>query len=189
MNLDQLLAFHCAPALTRMKPANLIAHDRIKQDEIINRYNETQKHLNTKGIQMERLWTCPKRELTLVYDRMMLDKHLSSPEVWGYLMVQGYPMYSGFESIISHLKVRMIESGGFPHEIGVFLGYPLVDVLGFIRNNGQNCKLCGYWKVYGDPVEAQDQFEAFTKVRTILCDKVKQGCNIIEALEGADLVA
>jgi len=172
-----------------MKPANLIAHELIKQDEMIRRYNITKRHLNAKGIQMERLWTCPKRELTLVYDRAMLENHLNAPEVWGYLMVQGYPMYSDFDVIIRHLKRRMIESGGFPHEIGVFLGYPLVDVLGFIKNNGQNCKLCGYWKVYGDAIEAKDQFDAFTKVRADLCEKIGQGYSIVQALDVVSAVA
>ena len=41
----------------------------------------------------------------------------------------------------------------FPHEIGIFLGYPLADVAGFIRNKGRNCKCIGTWKVYGDAFE------------------------------------
>ena len=42
---------------------------------------------------------------------------------------------------------------GFPHEIGVFLGYPLDDVKGFIKNEGKKYLMIGYWKVYSDLAE------------------------------------
>ena len=46
----------------------------------------------------------------------------------------------------------------FPHEIGLFLDYPLVDVIGFIRNTGKNCKCSGCWKAYGNAKEAEKTF-------------------------------
>ena len=155
LNLDKMLAFHCAPTIYGIKPANLIAHARFDLHCTEEVMRSTKSALLKKGVHMERLLSCPKRELTLVYHEETLIKHLESPEIWGYLMVQGYPMYSSFAQILNHLKLRVIESGGFPHEIGVFLGYPLVDVLGFIKNEGKNCKFCGYWKVYGDEHEAR----------------------------------
>lgn len=30
---------------------------------------------------------------------------------------------------------------------GLFLGYPLEDVKGFIENNGRNCKSCGVFRI------------------------------------------
>ncbi len=53
--------------------------------------------------------------------------------------------------MLDRLQTRC--QGDFPHEIDVFLGYPCEDVRGFIRHGGQGYKLCGYWKVYGDPRE------------------------------------
>ena len=47
--------------------------------------------------------------------------------------------------------------------IGVFLGYPLEDVVGFVANKGKNYTFCGYWKCYGDPAAAQKTFERFRK--------------------------
>ena len=46
----------------------------------------------------------------------------------------------------------------FPHEIGLFLGYPPEDVAGFIRHQGSHYKLCGKWKVYGDVERAKALF-------------------------------
>jgi hypothetical protein len=49
--------------------------------------------------------------------------------------------------------------------VGLFLGYPLDDVLGFIRHEGHGYKLCGVWKVYGDPERAKKQFRQYELCR------------------------
>ena len=36
----------------------------------------------------------------------------------------------------------------FPHELGYILEYPLRDVEMYIKNQGQNSLMTGYWKVY-----------------------------------------
>ena len=38
----------------------------------------------------------------------------------------------------------------FPHEMGILLGYPIEDVLGFMEQKGKNYLYSGYWKVYRD---------------------------------------
>ena len=40
------------------------------------------------------------------------------------------------------------ERAGFPHEIGLLLGYRQRIMTGFIENNGKNFLYIGYWKVY-----------------------------------------
>ena len=39
---------------------------------------------------------------------------------------------TSLETLIIDLQKRL-NSNGFPHEIGLFLGYPMTDVLGFIE--------------------------------------------------------
>ncbi len=185
MNLDKMLAFHCAPAIYGIKPANLIAHARFDLHCSDATLKDTKEALQKKNIYMERLWSCPRRELTLVYHTDVLMKHLTSPDIWAYLMTLGYPMNLDLSSILSHLKLRVIESGGFPHEIGVFLGYPLVDVLGFIQNEGKNCKFCGYWKVYGDEHEARNLFESYSRARAEMLHFIQKGMTIPQFIEAA----
>lgn len=185
MNLERMLAFHCAPTLVGLKPANLIAHEHMHNYRTQESFEITQQALMQKGIYMEQLQACNMRELTLVYNKELLNALIEKPEIWGYLFVQGYPMYSGFDRIIEHLKRRIVESGGFPHEIGVFLGYPLVDVMGFIKNKGQNCKFCGYWKVYGDEEQARCLFDSFSKVRDDIFSHVEKGFSIAQYFEVA----
>ncbi len=180
--LDHLLAFHCAPTLSGIKPANLIAHDAT-----ISFYNSPGADqmtfaLNQLGIRIERICCCSSRELTLVYNEFQLWEHLRQPQIWGFLVSQGYPMYDDLQTVLNALKERVVRTLGFPHEIGVFLGYPLEDVMGFIRNKGQNCKMCGYWKVYGDADSAMKQFNQFTECRDSMVDKLVQGVSITQLL-------
>ena len=68
----------------------------------------------------------------------------------------------------------------FPHEIGVFLGYPIEDVIGFINNKGCNFKCCGYWKVYGDKEKAIKEFARYDKCRMIYTKLWNQGRSILK---------
>lgn len=81
---------------------------------------------------------------------------------------------------ISLLKKRLMDLKAFPHEIGVFLGYPIEDVIGFINNKGCNFKCCGYWKVYGDKEKAIKEFARYDKCRMIYTKLWNQGRSILK---------
>ncbi len=68
----------------------------------------------------------------------------------------------------------------FPHEIGVFLDYPLEDVKAFIRNNGRESLLTGYWKVYHAPERARLIFSAYDKARDSAVNEFLIGKDIKE---------
>ena len=80
-------------------------------------------------------------------------------------------------------RPKLLQKPEFPHEIGIFLGYPLEDVDGFITHQGENCKLCGCWKVYGNVEQARRTFANYEKCRVFLCAKLSKGCNILQALK------
>ena len=69
-------------------------------------------------------------------------------------------------SCLERLKSRLMHTDEFPHEIGIFLGYPLDDVKGFIDNAGQNSKCTGCWKVYCNECEAIKTFAKFKTKET-----------------------
>ena len=64
---------------------------------------------------------------------------------------------------LARLMKRLGESDEFPHEIGLFLCYPVEDVKGFIENKASCAKCVGCWKVYGDAEKAQKLFEQYRK--------------------------
>lgn len=117
----------------------------------------------------------PDRALIYVYRIRRLVRDLADPEIRQFLADCGYRDFS-VEGALAHLARRIMEKGGeFPHEIGLFLGYPLGDVKGFIKHRGQNCKCTGCWKVYCDEREARRQFCRFEKCRSIYCRLYREG--------------
>ena len=71
------------------------------------------------------------------------------------------------EQCLALLKKRFEAAEAFPHEIGIFLDYPLGDVIGFIQNSGQNYKCSGCWKVYCNECEALKMFQKYHKCREV----------------------
>ena len=92
----------------------------------------------------------------------------------------GYDLSRPVEEILAHLGQRVRQGGSFPHEIGLFLGYPVEDVVGFIENQGQNFKLCGPWKVYGDVEAAQQCFTRMQKVSQKIRERMEQGNTLFQ---------
>ena len=69
---------------------------------------------------------------------------------------------------------------GFPHEIGVFLGYPPEDVKGFIENEGQKYLMIGYWKVYSDLARARMIFKEYDRAKDCAVNEFLTGKSIRE---------
>jgi hypothetical protein len=104
------------------------------------------------------------RLLVLLYDKIHLEETLSCGATRLFLVELGYPAVFSMPYILHRLKTRFSGSD-FPHEVGLFLGYPLEDVTGFVQHKGQNYKLCGYWKVYGDVEKAKRLFRQYDLCR------------------------
>ena len=76
-------------------------------------------------------------------------------------------------------KLEIIKSSkDFPHEIGLFLGYPVEDVKGFIKHKGECSKCIGCWKVYGDVQKAEDTFDRYKKCTSDYAARLKMGMTL-----------
>ena len=109
---------------------------------------------------------CPQRALIYVYRKQKLEKDLADAGVEKLLRWHGYKG-ENLSDYLEHLKERITESESFPHEVGVFLGYPLHDVIGFIEHKGKNYKCYGLWKVYDNEKETVKLFHKFKKCTEI----------------------
>ena len=185
MNFDELLAFHCSPVFVGLKPANLVSlpHGGSVQEtevgELVRSYNE--KFADQKII-FRRLCYCEKRLLILVYNKEKLEAILQDAGYQACLVAMGYRKEASLEEQLAVLEEHLQSKDGFPHEIGVFLGYPLEDILGFIINGGKNCKYSGYWKVYGDVSAARRLFELYERCSNALLQKVAAGIPLQNAV-------
>ena len=65
-------------------------------------------------------------------------------------------------------------------KIGLFLGYPPEDVIGFIENDAKNYKYCGMWKVYGNISKAKETFATFKKCTGNFENRHRNGVSIRE---------
>jgi len=184
------LARHAAPCLAGIKPANLVSFPSA-DIQWCDTYNTM---LNTQGIYFTPLCVCEDRAQILVYRKSLLARFCSAPQVAAALKSFGYQPEKGIDSIIMRLKERMsvltaLQSRcwkqQFPHEIGLFLGYPADDVMQYVKTGGQNCLLCGYWKVYSNPDQALQIFRQYTECKERFALQIKSGMTILEIVHAA----
>lgn len=171
--LEKYLIEHCSPTLASIKTANLfsISADTFDLMGNLSRWND---RLKRKGVSMEILFSGERRVLIYVYREDMLKRDLNTKCVREFMIECGYQEKS-VKGYIDHLKTRLGETDKFPHEIGLFLGYPLGDVIGFIENRGKNSKFGGYWKVYCNEQETKKLFANFNKCRDVYKQLFDQG--------------
>ena len=124
---------------------------------------------------------CPEstesEALMYVCRKQRLQERLDDPKVQNFLGKYGY-VQKDADYALQRLKERLAKAEGFPHEIGVFLDYPLEDVVGFIENAGQNYKCSGCWKVYCNECETRKLFAKYKKCREVYRRLWKQGRDI-----------
>ncbi len=185
MTLDRLLAAYCSPTLAGIKPASLVSCSRALYPDLTLRLHAYRSALAPRGLHFEIVCACQDRCLVLVYHRPLLEQRLAEPDVQDTLCRFGYAAEQPLEGLLQQLKRRMALTDGFPHEIGLFLGYPVEDVLGFIRNAGQDCKLCGCWKVYGDAEAAAALFARLARVCRGVLRRVERGETLLEVFAAA----
>ncbi len=177
--LERLLIEHCAPTLASIKTGNLftISYDSNSQlNEVVRIWNE---HFRGKGITVYVLKKGSGKAMLYVYRKSKLEEDLSRRGVGKFMRGCGYES-TDVDYAVKMLRERIAESGSFPHEIGLFLGYPLGDVIGFIDNGGRNCKCTGYWKVYCNEEEAERTFQKFSKCRNVYTKLWQQGRSILQ---------
>jgi hypothetical protein len=186
-SFEKALVGHCSPTLIGIKPANLLSLSKANYPQLPALIAAYIRSLAGKGISFRIVCECGCRWLLLVYRHQMLWEQLSAPSVQALLRQAGYPVSqtTSLETLLEHLSRRLTASEEFPHEIGLFLGYPLADVIGFCQHRGENCKLCGYWKVYGDVESAQRCFAMFDQCRAALSARLMSGCPLTELVTAA----
>ena len=177
--LEKYIIDLCSPTLASLKTASLINCYFINEKQLEKDMAELNLLLNGKGIKIQTLRKSKKSVLIYVYRIDMLAKDLMKPGVKEVLTYYGYDSTEP-EMAIEKLKMRLSETTQFPHEIGLFLGYPVGDVVGFIKNKGKNFKCCGCWKVYCDQCEAERRFELFNKCTRISMEQWKAGKSVLK---------
>ena len=160
--LERLFVEQAAPTLAGIKPGSLFS---CPPEDFCRgvRLSDWNTQMKSKGILARALGRCGQgRVVVYVYRPRQLERLLAESAVSAFLAEKGYESPCDPEACLRQLTRRILAGDDFPHEVGIFLGYPLEDVEGFIRHKGRSCALCGAWKVYGDAARAQKRFALFT---------------------------
>ena len=173
------LASLCAPTLAGLKPASLFRYQPGAGQSGSAMAAAWHAALCDRGVAVRVLKNCPRTGAVLVYvyRPAQMDTLLKNCDVLHFLKSEGYRPGTA-DALLAQLSQRLCCEGDFPHEVGIFLGYPLADVVGFIQNHGQNFTVCGHWKVYTDPAAAQQQFARYKKCETIYTRCYRRGTPI-----------
>ena len=171
-NFETVMIEQCAPVLAGLKPAGLFRYETRDCADLARRVRSWNEQLNGKGLRVRVMKGCARthRFLIYVYREAQLSAVLADRAVQEFLRQEGYQLPAEQEqtgALLNQLSRRLCCQAEFPHEIGVFLGYPLPDVVGFIENRGQNFTCCGCWKSYGEPAAARRRFDQLSKCTAV----------------------
>ena len=166
MSIVPMLIDHCSPTLASLKCGSLFS---VTPEDMTQTQREAQAlsdALAPKGLAIRVIDVGDGRALCYLYRPGQLRRVLAGEKESAFLAEQGYPDLR-VEAAVDLLCARLAQGGAFPHEIGLFLGYPIDDVVAFIANKGRNCLCCGCWKCYTDAEAAQKAFCRFRKCTSV----------------------
>lgn len=101
-----------------------------------------------------------------------MEKLLSNKRCVNFLKFIGYPSEYKINDYMDELVFRL-QSEEFPHEIGVFLGYPLKDVLGFMGYGKNELVEIRNWRIYGDKEISYEVYNNFMRDKAIMKEMVQ----------------
>ncbi|GAA0281132.1 DUF3793 family protein [Faecalicatena contorta] len=168
------IVLQCAPFLKGKKVSCGITMEDAMYDELYN-------ILGGSGISYRRLSAAEGRCLVLFYREKELSEYLNRVGIRSFIREFGY-IEMGLDEMLERLSCRTAlfsrEEIGYPHEIGIFFGYPVEDVQGFIRNAGREYLFLGYWKVYSNPMAAKMIFKEYDQAKVCAVNEFLTGKSI-----------
>ncbi|MCD7729578.1 MAG: DUF3793 family protein [Clostridia bacterium] len=167
------LGLHCGITFAGIKAASLFW---LKDEDSgnINYYRACFAKKRFRFIVVKR---AQGKKLYYVFNEEKLEDILADGENRLFLASLGYNCCN-IESVLRRLKARLSATGDFPHEVGLFLGYPLDDVKGFIADAKGGENIGGYWKVYSRPQEKARLFARYDDCTRCICRKLESGTPI-----------
>lgn len=178
-NIETQLALQCAPLITGLKVSNLLIIPK-GNEEVVKRI------LNRTGISYYRLIQTRTKTTFLLFRRNELEEFLSYENVKNVFIRAGYKsLQIGKILRIFSLRYEAYMQGdkSFPHEMGLLLGYPVEDVVGFVENNGKNFLYSGYWKVYENQKAKVKLFDKFKVAEETLIHLLSNGLSMSDIID------
>ena len=172
--LKASIVYHAAPTLMGLKPSTLICPSGGERDleraladcipDLEGRFDvKTALFRNHAG-----------KVLLLVFQEALLRSCLADTGAASLLTEEGYDGKSGLDGMLETLRGK-VATPRFPHEIGVFLGYPAADVRSFMADGGKKASSTGCWKAYGDERSARRVSDTYQRVKLRAAELLMRG--------------
>lgn len=176
---ETLLVAVAAPTLAGLKSASIFSVGAGAGDQTEEKVRKWDEALSLFGVRLTVLkhGSGKAPAIVYVYRPAMVEKDLSDECSKKILSQCGYQGES-LEELIEELSSRLSSADAFPHEIGLFIGYPPEDVEGFMIHGGRNFTCCGLWKAYGCKEEREKYFQKCEKCTRIYTRLFKQGRSV-----------
>ena len=159
---EQVLIDHCSPTLAGLKTGSMFPVKVEPGQDIRDELRQLNRQLRDKGLCVVMLRRTDKDALVYIYR----PDHLYCCGSTGNCLVQ----------LIRHME----EDAEFPHEVGLFLGYPPEDVRSFMEDSRRGVKCTGCWKAYGNEEEAEKTFSKFRKCTALYRRELSRGKSLAQ---------
>ncbi len=171
---EDVIVKYCSPTLAGIKTGSLFSGKCMNHSELFSFSRKLNVSLGRKGIRFIPLRFWDEKALVYAFRPSKLFSDIKDKQADVLLSQRGYHT-DNCAKCLSRLIKRLNENEEFPHEIGLFLGYPVEDVKGFIENNAACAKCAGCWKVYGDEKKARRLFDQYRKCTRVYEKQWREG--------------
>lgn len=176
--LNEQIALQCAPLMAGLKPSNLLILPKIHE-------NWLTKALSGTKIAWYLLAEYDGKQVYLLYKVNELIVYLTEPDVQELLRKLGYDgaeLFLLLQEVSQKYTEHKRTKASFPHELGLLLGYPAMDVWGFMEHGGKDYLYSGYWKVYGNLKETLTLFRKFKIAKGVTLHLAESGYSIADIM-------
>lgn len=173
--LEEHCIRYCSPTLASLKTGSIFSCPYTSKENLLPIIRTLNKKVQHKGLRVIPLRYGKKQAIIYVYRPNQLEEDLKQPIAHTLLQKCGYCCKKS-NCCIQQLVLRLKDYKDFPHEIGLFLGYPPEDVKGFIDNKKET--YCGFWKVYTNPEKAKRLFGQYKKCSEIYMKLWNNGASL-----------
>ena len=154
------------------KPAEIINVPGSKEDKKIKLSQIEAFFSNCSRITYRIITTHDGGKRVLFINEKSMEKVLVNKRCINFLKFVGYPADYVLNDYMDELVFRL-QSEEFPHEIGVFLGYPLKDVLGFMGYGKNELVEVRNWRIYGDKEISYEVYNNFMRDKAIMKEMIE----------------
>lgn len=172
--IEKFLIYSASLVIAGVKPSATVSLSKTKGNlysKWIKYGIDFMKKINTKYIELRET---DNTLILLVYNEENIKDCIFADNNKEFLMNLGYSNDENLSEYLDMLKSRY-ELYNCPHELGVFLGFPLEDVKDFIECTNKKCFNCKYWRVYNNYNKAIEIVNNYDNIRDYTLENILQG--------------